>query len=113
MKRFKDSLPDRRHAEEVQVIADLLAHNRLAEKHRDAFEDMQTLYLERGKCLTDRQRAYAFGVADKLGLYRPEGEASTNRNENVDRRKGEAWSNPPEVLRKPLPLKPPPCRRAS
>lgn len=72
-----------------------------AEKWRDAFQGMWDRWLP----LTDRQRQYVKGIADRLNLADPE-YVNAWSSGNVPR--GKALATPvPEVLLRPLPKKPP------
>ena len=72
-----------------------------SEQWRGAFRDM----LSRGFGLSHKQAAWIKGVAEKLGIADPQYENAWSAGK-VPR--GEKLATPvPEVLKKPLPLKPP------
>jgi hypothetical protein len=80
--------------------ADEAGHEDAAERWRRAFEDM----LKRDRPLSDAQRKWVVGVHEHLGL----GVHYTNDWSAGRVPRGEALATPvPEVLRRPLPKKPP------
>lgn len=100
------TFPDRRAAsrDEDQALLDaLLACPDLTEEEEEAFRDMRTKLVRH--LLTNKQRDWAAATARKLNVY------LDFMNANVPRSRGSAWTNPPDVLKRPLP-KLPPGRRA-
>ena len=89
------------------LLEAVLEDRRLPDELRDALSDMLEKQITKGRLLSEKQRAWVLLKALSFGIDTCSDETPpTERFRDVPRAKGEAWTDPPSVLRT-LPTRPP------